>query len=93
MTRLHGEVSRSINVWRSQHGGHQPSRILLSGGGSTMLYITDFFNEKLRLPVEYLNTFGAITIDDSSTRRRCSDRPDVPGDDRHESPQRDAVPD
>ena len=65
MTRLHGEVSRSINVWRSQHGGHQPSRILLSGGGSTMLYITDFFNEKLRLPVEYLNTFGAITIDDS----------------------------
>ena len=65
MTRLHGEVSRSINVWRSQHGGHQPSRILLAGGGSTMLYITDFFNEKLRLPVEYLNTFGAITIDES----------------------------
>ena len=65
MTRLHGEVSRSINVWRSQHGGHQPSRILLAGGGSTLLYITDFFNEKLRLPVEYLNTFGAITIDES----------------------------
>ncbi len=64
MTRLHGEVSRSINVWRSQHGGHQPTRILLSGGGSTMLYITDFFHEKLRLPVEYLNTFGAITIEE-----------------------------
>ena len=62
MTRLHGEVSRSINVWRSQHRGHAPSRVLLSGGGSTMMYITDFFNEKLRLPVEYLNTFSAITI-------------------------------
>ncbi len=64
MTRLHGEVSRSINVWRSSHGGNAPGRVLLSGGGSTMLYITDFFQEKLRLPVEYLNTFGAITIGD-----------------------------
>lgn len=62
MTRLHGEVSRSINVWRAQHGGNAPSRVLLAGGGSTMMYITDFFQEKLRLPVEYLNTFGAITI-------------------------------
>ena len=62
MTRLHGEVSRSINVWRAQHGGSQPTRVLLSGGGSTMLYVTDFFQEKLRCPVSYLNTFGAITI-------------------------------
>jgi len=36
--------------------------VLLSGGGSTMLYVTDFFQEKLRVPVGYLNTFGAITI-------------------------------
>ena len=62
MTRLHGEVSRSINVWRAQLGGAQPTRVLLSGGGSTMLYVTDFFQEKLRVPVSYLNTFGAITI-------------------------------
>ena len=62
MTRLHGEVSRSINVWRAQHGGSQPTRVLLSGGGSTMLYVTDFFQEKLRVPVSYLNTFGAISI-------------------------------
>ena len=62
MTRLHGEVSRSINVWRAQHGGAQPTRVLLSGGGSTMLYVTDFFQEKLRVPVSYLNTFGAISI-------------------------------
>ncbi|MDR0932878.1 MAG: pilus assembly protein PilM [Victivallales bacterium] len=65
MTRLHGEVNRSINVWRAQHGGHQPGRVLLAGGGSKMLYITDFFYEKLRLPVEYLNTFAAITIEES----------------------------
>ena len=78
MTRLHGEVSRSINVWRSQHGGSQPTRVLLAGGGSTMLYVTDFFQEKLRVPVGYLNTFGAISIAPEVNKevlhrsRRCS---------------------
>lgn len=62
MTRLHGEVSRSINAWRAQHGGNVPTRVLLSGGGSVMTYITDFFQEKLRVPVDYLNTFGLITF-------------------------------
>ena len=60
MTRLHGEISRSINVWRAQYGGRQPKKLLLSGGGSVMPCVTDFFQEKLRIPVEYLNTFGAI---------------------------------
>ena len=62
MTRLHGEISRSINVWRAQHGGNAPVRMLLAGGGSTMQYTTDFFQEKLKMPVEYLNSFGLIGI-------------------------------
>ena len=62
MTRLHGEISRSVSVWRAQHGGSAPSRILLAGGGSTMLYTTEFFNEKLRIPAEYLNTYTLIGI-------------------------------
>ena len=65
MTRLHGEVSRSINVWRAQHGGSALKQVLLSGGSSTMLYMTEFFQEKLRLPVTYLNTFPVVAIDDS----------------------------
>ena len=62
MTRLHGEISRSVSVWRAQHGGSTPTRVLLAGGGSTMLYTTEFFNEKLRIPAEYLNTFTLIGI-------------------------------
>ena len=62
MTRLHGEISRSINVWRSQHGGHAIQRVLLAGGSSSMMYMPDFFQEKLNVPVEYLNTFSAINI-------------------------------
>ena len=60
MTRLHGEISRSINVWRAQHGGSAPARILLAGGGSTMRYTTEFFQEKLHIPAEYLNTYTLI---------------------------------
>lgn len=62
MTRLHGEVSRSINVWRAQHNGNAPVKVLLAGGGATMQYTIEFFQEKLHVPVEYLNTFGLITI-------------------------------
>ncbi len=62
MTRLHGEISRSVSVWRAQHGGSTPSRVLLAGGGSTMLYTTEFFTEKLRVPSEYLNTYTLIGI-------------------------------
>ena len=62
MTRLHGEITRSINVWRSQHGGNAPGRLLLAGGASSMMYLPDFFQEKLRIQVEYLNTFSAINI-------------------------------
>ena len=60
MTRLHGEISRSVNVWRAQHGGSAPGRVLLAGGGSTMMYTTDFFNEKLRIPTDYLNTYSLV---------------------------------
>ena len=68
MTRLHGEVSRSINVWRAQHNGNAPVRALLAGGGSTLQYTTEFFNEKFHLPVEYLNTFSLIVIGDGIDR-------------------------
>lgn len=65
MTRLHGEISRSVNVWRAQHGGSALKQVLLSGGSSTMLYMSEFFQEKLRLPVTYLNTFPVVAIDDT----------------------------
>ncbi|MBQ4106741.1 MAG: pilus assembly protein PilM [Lentisphaeria bacterium] len=59
MTRLHGEINRSVSVWRSQHGGTAPRKMLLSGGGSLMFYTKEFFVEKLRYEVDYLNVFSA----------------------------------
>ncbi len=62
MTRLHGEISRSINVWRSQHNGAKPTNLYLSGGGSLIQYVSEFFVEKLRVKVDYLNVFSVMTI-------------------------------
>ncbi len=62
MTRLHGEVNRSINVYRSQQKGKKPEKLYLAGGSSVMAYTPRFFAEKLRIPVEYLNPFLNIAI-------------------------------
>ena len=70
MTRLHGEISRSVNVWRAQHGGSPLKQVLLAGGSSTMLYMSEFFQEKLRLPVSYLNTFSLVTLDESIDKEK-----------------------
>ena len=62
MTRLHGEINRSINAWRSMHGGNRPQRLFISGGSSILPYAPHFLNEKLHLEVNFLNTFPVISI-------------------------------
>jgi Tfp pilus assembly PilM family ATPase len=36
MSRLHGEISRSINIYRSTQGGSTPTTIYLTGGSSIL---------------------------------------------------------
>src|ERR1043166_1118626 len=63
MTRLHAEVARSVNFYRSQQAGSAPTRLLLSGGSSIIPYTNQFFEEKLQLPIEYFNPFRNVEID------------------------------
>ncbi len=75
MTRLHAEVARSINFYRSQQGGGAPTRLLLSGGSSVIPYTDRFFNEKIQVPVEYFNPFRNVEIDPHISREelaRCA---------------------
>ncbi|MDP7739859.1 MAG: type IV pilus assembly protein PilM [Lentisphaeria bacterium] len=62
MTRLHGEVNRSISVYRTQQKGNKPAHLYLSGGSSTMAFTDHFFSEKLRMDVSYLNPFKIIKL-------------------------------
>lgn len=62
MTRLHAEVARSINFYRSQQGGSAPARLFLSGGSSIIPYTDRFFKEKVQIPVEYFNPFRNVDV-------------------------------
>ncbi|MCX7887969.1 MAG: type IV pilus assembly protein PilM, partial [Verrucomicrobiae bacterium] len=68
MTRLHAEVARSVNFYRTQQGGSPPARVLLAGGTSVIPYTDRFFHEKFQVPVEYLNPFRNLQIEDKISR-------------------------
>lgn len=63
MTRLHGEVTRTINYYRSQQGGSAPKRVFLAGGGAALPGVVEFFQEKLKLPVEVFNGLRGVQVD------------------------------
>jgi type IV pilus assembly protein PilM len=60
--KLPAEIARTTNYFRSQHGGKAPKRILLAGGGANLPYIADFFQEKLRLPIDFFNPLKRISV-------------------------------
>ncbi|MFW6414366.1 MAG: pilus assembly protein PilM, partial [Verrucomicrobiota bacterium] len=62
MTRLHGEINRSIGVYRTQQKGNSPQKLYLSGGSSVMSFTDRFFGEKLNMEVEYFNPFKTIKL-------------------------------
>jgi type IV pilus assembly protein PilM len=72
MTRLHAEVARSINFYRTQQGGTAPSKLLLAGGSAIMPYTDRFFQEKIRVETEYFNPFRNVEIDAGVTREQLS---------------------
>ena len=60
-TRLHSEVNRSINFYRSQQGGSAPDRVLLAGGSAQLRHLDTFFREKLGVEVELFNPLSAAS--------------------------------
>lgn len=62
LTRLHAEVNRSINFYRSQQGGSPPEMVLLAGGSSMIPHVDTFFEDKLKVHVEYFNPFGNVAV-------------------------------
>lgn len=63
MTRLHTEIVRSINAWRSTQNGRKPIAMYLTGGSSGFMYTDKFFEEKLLMPVSYLNVLVDREVD------------------------------
>ncbi len=65
LTRLHLQVNQTVQFYRTQQGGAAPVRVFLCGGGSILPYASQFFQEKLGLPVDFLNPFRNVEIDPS----------------------------
>lgn len=64
MTRLHAEIARSVNFYRSTHGGTTPLRVFLCGGSIPLRYIAEFFVEKLQARVEFFNPLKNVVVDE-----------------------------
>ena len=65
MTRIHAEISRSINFYRSQQGGGAPARLYLAGGTSLLPQTDAFFADSLQIEVAYLNPFEVVSASSS----------------------------
>jgi type IV pilus assembly protein PilM len=63
MTRLHQEIARSITFYRSEHGGAQPTRVLLAGGTASFPYMREFFQEKFAgMEVDFFNPLRNVSV-------------------------------
>jgi len=72
VTRLHAEINRSVNFYRSQQGGSAPIRMFLTGGSSVMPHLDTFFRDKLQIEVNYLNPFENVGISNRINSDRVS---------------------
>lgn len=71
VTRLHAEISRSVNFYRSQQGGTAPVRMLLTGGSAVLPHLDTFFREKLQVEVSYLNPFTNVSVGSRVNREKA----------------------
>ncbi len=65
ITRLHAEVNRSINFYRSQQRGSPPALVLLAGGSSIIPHLDTFFREKLDAEVDFVNPFAMVPVSEA----------------------------
>src|ERR1043166_1124761 len=62
MMRLHAELMRSISHYCAQQQGTSPERVFLSGGGASMPFLREFFQEKLHRPLDFFDPLRQVAI-------------------------------
>lgn len=73
MTRLHGELIRSINLYKSQQKGRSPTKIYLAGGSSVITFTARFLATKLKVPAEFFNPFKVVSLSSSINKEELAD--------------------
>lgn len=72
LTRLHSEVMRTTNFFRSQQGGSAPELALVCGATAALPFIREFFAEKLNIPIDYFNALRNVTVAGTVDREAIS---------------------
>ena len=80
LTRLHSEIMRTTNFYRSQQGGSAPEIGLLCGASAELPFLREFFAEKLRIPINYFNAFRNVTLGGEIDRETLIGRAHVSGE-------------
>ncbi len=62
LDRLAGEIQRSFSYFRSQPGGGQVNRVLLTGGGACLKNIVPWLRKRLDVDVQIVKTLDGIQI-------------------------------
>lgn len=62
MTKVHAEIVRSINFYRTQQSGAHPELILLTGGCAVMPNADEFLREKFKTQVDFFDPFNSVTV-------------------------------
>lgn len=80
LTRLHSEIMRTTNFYRSQQGGDAPEVGLLCGASAALPFLREFFAEKLRIPIDYFNAFRNVTLGSGVDREALVSQAHVSGE-------------
>lgn len=64
--RLVMEITRSLTFYKSQLNGEKPQKLLLAGGYSMIAGLREFLADRLKMPVEMLETFSATSGGDTA---------------------------
>ena len=73
LTRLHGEIVRTTNMYRTQQGGNAPEIAYLAGGSATLPYMLEFFKEKLSIDCEYFNALRKVDVSGTDAAAAAKD--------------------
>ena len=65
LTRLHAEISRSINFYRSQQGGGAPTALYVTGGTALLPQLDAYFGESLQVGVGFFNPLDVVAASPS----------------------------
>jgi type IV pilus assembly protein PilM len=62
LIKTQADIARSLSYYRTNLGGADPARILLTGGMSLMPYLVEFIHEKFQKETSFFDPIPSITV-------------------------------